>query len=207
MRDLRVRRTGLVLSAAVLAFSLAACGDDGGDGGADGDGGGAPAEQLFPDDFQPVCQGATVSAATAYDEAAATHKALYFASHEEDLTDKSSSLPADWTVLYSPEGDALAAIDLVLCAVRTSEALVQECTGYQDDGVDTGNTVNWYTATYDVSVRAATTGQVLAQETMEATDEDCPTLVFFDGEDETVDMYAALSDDDMVAFLKPFVQP
>lgn len=207
MRDLRLRRTGLVISSAVLALSLAGCGDDGGDDGGS-DGNGDTSGPIFPDDFKPVCQGATVSAATAYDENATTHKAVYFASSDDDLVDRSANLPADWTVAFSTEGDALAAIDLVLCATRTAEELVQECTGYEDDGVDTGNTVNWHTATYDVSVRAATTGQVLAEETMEATDEECPSFVFFDEEkDDTQDMYAEVPEKDLIAFLKPFVQP
>ena len=209
MRDFRLRRTGLVISVAVLALSLAGCGDDGGSDGGSNGGDGDTSGPIFPDDFKPVCQGATVSAATAYDENAPTHKAVYFASSDDDdLTDRSSNLPADWTVAFSTEGDALAAIDLVLCVTRTAEELVQECTGYEDEGVDTGNVVNWHTATYDVSVRAATTGQVLAEETMEATDEECPSFVFFDEEkDDTQDMYAEVPEDDLIGFLKPFVQP
>jgi hypothetical protein len=207
MRASRATRTGLVVSAAALALGLAGCGDDGGSDGGSGDGGDGAATQLFPDDFEPVCQGATVSAATAYDEAATTHKALYFASVEEGLTDRSSELPADWTVTFSTDGDALAAIDLVLCAVRTGEELVETCTGYEDDGVDTGNAVNWHTATYEVSVRAATTGQVLAQETMEADDEECPSFVFFGEDGETIDQYASLPEETVVAFLQPFVAP
>ena len=203
-------RTGVAVSAALLAFGLTSCGDDGGSGGDDGgdggDGGTADAV-LFPDDFEPVCQGATVSAATAYEEGATTHKALFFESFEEGLTDQSSALPADWTVMFSPDGNALAEIDLVLCAVRTGEEFVKECTGYEDDGVDTGNTVNWRTATYEVSVRAATTGQVLAEETMEADDTECPSLVFFDEEGETVDDWATLPDESLIDFLKPFVAP
>lgn len=199
-------------AAALMALSLAACGDDGDDGGSGstdaGDTGDTGSDvPLVPDDFEPVCQGATVSRATPYDEAGTSHKALYFASSDDSLTDRSSDLPADWTITWVPDADALAGIDLVLCAVRTGEELVQECTGYEDDGVDTGSTVNWHTATYDVSVHAATTGQVLAQETMEATDESCPSLVFFDEDGQTLDQYASLDSEQMVAFLKPFVQP
>ncbi len=207
MRDFRLRRGVASLAAVILALGLAGCSDDGGDDGGSGGDGTAQDTPLFPDDFKGVCQGATVSAATAYDEAAASHKALYFAAYEDDLTDRSANLPPDWTVLFEAEGNALEAIDLVLCAERTAEVLVQECTGYEDDGEDTGNTVIWHTATYEVSVRAATTGQVLAQETMEATDEECPTFVFFDEEGDTEEMYAEVPEDDLIEYFKPFVQP
>jgi hypothetical protein len=207
-------RAAVGATAACLALSLAGCGDDGGSDDAraagvddSADSGDTSTDVLFPDDFKPVCQGATVSRATAYDETATAHKALYFASSDDALTERTSDLPGDWTVAFTPDADALAAIDVVLCAVRTGEELVQECTGYEDDGVDTGNTVNWHTATYEVSVRAATTGQVLAQETMEATDEACPSIVFFDEDGQTLDMYASIESDAAVAFLKPFVQP
>ena len=97
-------RAFIVFPAAILAFAvLAACGGDGGNnaGNVANNGAGAAtaqASQLFPDNFKGVCSGASVSAATAYDPRAATHKALYFATYEDDLIDRSSSLPDDWTV-------------------------------------------------------------------------------------------------------------
>jgi len=110
-------------------------------------------------------------------------------------------------VLFSASGNALQEIDLVACSVRTAEKLVQTCTGYEDDGEDTGNEVRWHTATYEVSVREATTGTVLKQETIEATDETCPSLVMFDEGEQSVDQYDAVPDEKIVALLKPFVQP
>lgn len=213
---MRVSRTGVVAFVAVLLLSLSGCGDSDDGGSSDGDTSGeTPTDTstevadtpLFPDDFEPVCDGATVSSATAYDQAAASHKALYFATYEESLLDKSSDLPADWTVAFSADGNALQAVDLVACSVRTAEKLVQTCTGYQNDGEDTGNEVRWHTATYDVSVREATTGTVLKQETIEATDEDCPSFVMFDEGEKSVDQYAEVPDNKIVALLKPFVQP
>jgi hypothetical protein len=208
---MRTSRIGVVVSAAVLALSLGGCGgsddgdSDGGDrSGADPDAADTP---LFPDDFKPVCEGATVSTATAYDQAAASHKALYFATYEDSLIDQSSNLPKDWTVLFSASGNALQGIDLVACSVRTAEKLAQTCTGYEDDGKETGNEVRWHTATYEVSVREATTGTVLKQETIEATDESCPSLVMFDEGETTVDQYDDVPDEKIVALLKPFVQP
>jgi hypothetical protein len=214
---MRVSRIGVVSAVAVLLLGLGGCGgsDDGKSSSGGDPTGSDPTETstdvletpLFPDDFEPVCEGATVSAATAYDQAAADHKALYFATYEESLLDQSSRLPADWTVTFAATGNALQAVDLVACAVRTADKLVRTCTGYQDDGVDTGNEVRWHTATYDVSVREATTGTELTSKTIEATDKDCPSFVTFDEGEDSVDRYAEIPDNQVVAVLKPFVQP
>ena len=196
---------------AVLALAaLASCGgndDSAGGGDAAGGAGAAQASVLFPDNFKGVCSGATVSNATAYDPAGAAHKALYFRTYEEDFTDSSSSLPGDWTVQWSPDGDALKAIDLVVCAKRTAAQQVKVCDGYQNDGKPTQNKVNWHTATYEVSVREATTGKVLATTTMEATNADCPMFQSFDSDSETVDGYASLSDSAVADFLRPHIMP
>lgn len=208
---MRVSRIGVVVSAALLALSLGGCGDSDGGGSSGGDPTGADTNAadtpLFPDDFKAVCEGATVSSATAYNQAATSHKALYFSTYEDSLLDQSSNLPPDWTVLFSASGNALQAIDLVACSVRTAEKLAQTCTGYEDDGKDTGNEVRWHTATYEVSVREATTGTALTQKTIEATDKSCPSLVMFDEGEQTVDQYDDVPDEKIVALLKPFVQP
>jgi hypothetical protein len=190
----------------VLALAaLASCGEESTSGSDATGGDAAPVSQLFPDNFKGVCSGASVSNATAYDAAAATHKALYFRSYEDDFTDSSSSLPADWTVQWSQEGDALRAIDLVACARRTAAVQVKVCDGYEDDGKPTQNKVRWHTATYELSVREATTGKVLATTTLEATETDCPMFQTFDGDSDTVDGYATLSDTAVADFLRPHI--
>lgn len=197
-------------AAAVGAVAaLASCGGSAGNGvssannGASGDA--APASQLFSDNFKGVCSGASVAAATAYDKGAATHKALYFATYKDDLTDRSSSLPGDWAGQWTQEGDSLRAVDLVVCARRTAAREVKVCDGYKKDGHDTQNRVRWHTATYELSVREARTGRQLAQTSVEATDTDCPMLQSFDGESDTVDGYASLSDSAVADFLRPHV--
>ena len=200
----------ILLPAAIVALAaLASCGEKGGNsGGADASG--TPdaqlaASMLFPDSFNGVCSGASVSNATAYDPAAKAHKALYFASYEDDLLDQSSNLPADWTVQFSPDNDALRAIDLVACARRTAAQEVKVCDGYKNDDKPTQNKVRWHTATYEVSVREAKTGRVLATTTMEATDTDCPMFQSFDSDSETVDGYDSLSDTVVADFLRPHI--
>ena len=196
---------------AVLAFAaLASCGgseDAAGGSEAEGEAGAVQASVLFPDNFKGVCSGASVSTATAYDPAAAAHKALYFRTYEDDFTDQSSSLPGDWTVQWSPDGDALTAIDLVACARRTAARQVKVCDGYEDDDRPTENKVRWHTATYELTVREARTGKELAQTTLEATDSDCPMFWSFDGDSETDDGYATLSDSAVADFLRPHIAP
>ncbi|MGH6785868.1 MAG: hypothetical protein ACREBO_03475 [Novosphingobium sp.] len=178
-------------------------------GGKDADGAKADAalaSKLFPDNFKGVCSGASVSVAAAYDAAASGHKALYFRSYKDDLTDSSTSLPGDWTVQWSPDSDALRAIDLVACAKRTAAKEAKICDGYKDDGKPTENKVRWHTATYEVSVREAKTGKVLDTTTLEATGTDCPMFMNFDGNADTVDGYDSLSDSAIADFLKPHVK-
>ena len=197
-------------TALIALAALAACGGDGGSSNGGESKTGAETGQatpLFPDNFKGVCSGATVSTATAYDPAAPTHKALFFATWEDDLTDRSSSLPPDWTVNFSPDGDALRAIDLVVCARRTAAQQVKVCDEYQNDGRDTANVVRWHTATYELSVRVARTGRELAKTTAEATDNDCPMFTSFDDDNETKDSYASLSDSVVADFLRPHIAP
>lgn len=204
-------KTIVTCSASVLALiALASCGEDAGTGaGSDAaaESGTAQASLLFPDSFKGVCSGATVSTATAYDPAAKTHKALYFTTYEDDLTDRSSSLPGDWTVLFSPDSDALRAVDLVVCARRTAAQQVKVCDGYKNDDKPTQNKVRWHTATYELSVREATTGKTLAETTAEATESDCPMFWTFDGDADTQDGYASLPDTAVADFLRPHIAP
>lgn len=203
------RKLTTVMAVPAMLLALASCGGEQGDSGATGANGAATAQAtpLFPDDFKGVCSGATVSRATAYDSAAPTHKALYFATYEDDFIDRSSSLPGDWTVQWAPQGDALQAIDLVVCARRTAAREVRMCEGYQNRGNATQNRVRWHTATYEVSVREARTGRSLAQTTLEANDSDCPMFQNFDGDSDTVDAYASLPDSAVTDFLRPHIAP
>jgi hypothetical protein len=197
-------------SAAVLALAaLASCGEDAGTSGSDATGGreATQANLLFPDSFKGVCSGASVSTATAYDPAGKTHKALYFATYKDDLMDQSSSLPGDWTVLFSPDSDALRAVDLVVCARRTAAQEVKVCDGYETDDKATENKVRWHTATYELSVREATTGKSLAQTTVEATESDCPMFWTFDGDADTDEGYARVPETAVADFLRPHIAP
>lgn len=199
--------TIVAIPAAALALALlASCGDSG-DSSDAAEVAAPPPGQLFPDAFKGVCSGAPVAAATPYDAAGKDHKALYFETYEDDFMDQSSELPGDWTQAYSPEGDALKAIDLVVCARRTAAVQVKVCDGYENDDKPTQNKVNWHTATYALTVHEATTGKQLAQTTLGATGTDCPMFMSFDGDSETVDRYATPSDSAVADFVRPFFAP
>jgi hypothetical protein len=164
--------------------------------------------QLFDTNFQPVCQGATVSRATAYDPKAPTHKVLYFESYRDTIVATTSKIPTDWQVQFDANSDALAAVDLVACAVRTQDTFVKDCTGYKDNnGVDSGNVAKLHSATYELTVHEAKTGKSLGSTTIDAPASDCPTFLTFDGDTTTLDYYEPPSQDAVVAFVKPFAQP
>jgi hypothetical protein len=215
-RFARLRSLGLVVAVAGL---VAACGGSSSGGSAPiaaGGGSTAPvatptdtAAPLFDSDFESVCQGATQSRATAYDKKAATHKAFYFETYQEDLLNQSDTdLPADWTVQYSAtDPTAFTAIDLVGCGVRTSSKLLKTCTGYKDnDGNDLGK-VELYSAEYTLSVHEATTGKTLSSTTVSSDSADCPTFESFDEGEKVVKEYDNIPKDKVVAALKPFIQP
>src|SRR4051794_25426021 len=123
--------------AVVAAALLSSCGSDGDGGKASGGTPTTPAgSQLFPHDLEPVCSGAPQSWAAAHGTTE-THKALYFETYKDDLLDQSSRLPSDWTVTFDANSDALAAVDVVGCGLRTAEKLAKDCPGYKDDDSDT----------------------------------------------------------------------
>jgi|GEM_PF-1349835 len=194
----------------VVSAVAASCGSDSKSSSADT--GTIPAKakakaQLFPDDFQGVCNGATQSKAAAYSQAAGTHKVVYFQTYKDSLLEQSSQLPGDWTITFDANSNAYGAVDVVACAVRTSDAFVKECDGYEKDDKPTNNKVRVHTAKYHLTVREATTGKELGQTDLSGDNADCPMLQSFDGNNDTVDSYASPTKEEVVAFLKPFVQP
>jgi hypothetical protein len=166
-----------------------------------------PATKLFADDFRGVCQGATVSRARAYDSGTAPHKVVLFTPYSGDLIEDTSTLPDDWMVQFDANADAYAKVDTVACVEVKDEQPLKECTGYQDNGHDTDNKVALKSATYSVSVHEATTGKELGTTELSGSDDSCPAIVSFENDSQTKDYDSPPPTDDLVAFLKPFVQP
>lgn len=205
MRNSSLRAAALALAASLM---ITACSSDGEETDTTGsDPTTAPqATQLFPDDFAGVCSGATESRGADYSTSTA-HKVVYFESHEDSLIDQSSRLPADWTVTFDANADTYAAVDVVGCGVRTAETLAKTCPGYDDEESDTSGTVNWHTGTYEMTAYEARTGKVLGSATIEASSDTCPMLATFDEGETEIDMYDSPPEEEVVKFLKPFVQP
>lgn len=155
--------------------------------------------QHFDSDFAQVCQGTEADWATPYDPTVSgPHKVVVFQGPDEgDLTSIATG-NTEWDVLFDETTDAYADVELVACAIRTGEELAQTCAGYADDGVETGNTVDYYSATYDVTLREATTAKVLGETTVEAPADTCPMLVFFDEGETTKDEYASVDVNDFL---------
>ena len=183
-------------------IGLAACGGTGSGGNTTGV---IQANILFADDFKGVCSGAPLSVASAYVPDARAHRAVFFASDGDDLSDHSYSLPRDWTAQFAEGQNTYKAIDLVVCARRTTTRQVKVCGGYKNDDRPTRNQVRWHTATYELSVREARTGKQLATRTIEASAAECPMFQSFGSDTEVVDGYASLSDTIVADFLRPYI--
>lgn len=155
----------------------------------------APAGQHFDSDLHPVCRGTGAAWATAYDPAAsgARKVVLLEGDSESDLSDSSTWLNQEWQVLFDATADRYAEVSLVVCAIRTDAELAETCTGYTDDDDPSWEgTVDVYVSPIAVTVRDATTAEVLAETTLDAPESDCPMFGMFDegdpsSEDHQVD--------------------
>lgn len=199
------------LRTAALAVGLVAAGGCSNTTGANPTSTGAttlvPPAKLFADDFKGVCQGATVSRAAAYDTASPSHKVILFSPYNGGPLEDTTTLPADWTVQFDANSDAYAKVDTVACVEVKDEQPLKECTGYQDDGHDTSNSVDVRSATYTVSVHEALTGKELGVTELSGTDDSCPMVMSFDDDTQSKTYDVPPSTEDLIAFLKPFVQP
>jgi hypothetical protein len=154
-------------------------------------------------DFGDACRGVTLDGATAYDATrAGVHPLITMAGEDPSYEQVGALLPDKWDPVIGEE----QTVELVACLGRTTATLTQTCDGYlDDDGNDSGNTVEMYDASYDVRLVAATSGEVVASTQMDAADTDCPMLVVFDAEDPVEEQYAEPTDE-LTAWLADYVE-
>lgn len=202
----------MVAVAGLLAV-LAGCGgsdDDGAGGGGGGGGGGdtLAAENLFDTDFEKVCDGVGQPLATAYSPTPGViHPTVVLVAEDGYMTSRSSAVRAGWERVWAPEATmAMTELELVACAERTASESVQDCTGYQVDGVDTDSVVHLHRTTYDITLRAATTGAEVATTTITALDDGCPMFVSFSEGENEKDWYS-FDDAAVQDFLAPYAAP
>ena len=176
---------------------------------ADAPAGVAVGSVLFPDNFKGVCSGAGVATATAYDPRGHDPQGAVFRHLQGRLhATGRSSLPDGWTVRFSADGDALRAVDLVVCARRTAAREVQGLLGLPEQWQ--GDPEPRPLAYRDL--RAFGQG---GQDRAGAGEDDgrrrpmpiARCSMTFNGESETVDGYASLSDTAVADFLRPHVTP
>jgi hypothetical protein len=207
------RSVGLV-GVVAIGLVMTACGSSSGSSGSagspgDGGGGGGgdkPADRvLFDTDFQGVCSGAPQAAAAAYDKAVAgIHPVLGFGSSplETDANKLTAmTIPEGFTRRWAQGQNNLAEVQLVVCAKRIKDTATKTCDGYKKNGVDTGQKVTIHNATFEVKLFAAKTGEQLATKNIDASDDDCPTII----PSGTTDHYPTV-DESVVAFVQPIVK-
>lgn len=154
-------------------------------------------------DFGDVCRGVTLGGATAYDPArTGVHPLMTMAGEPPSYDQAGALLPDEWDPVIGSENT----VELVACLDRTAATKTQVCDGYlDDDGNDSGNTVEMYDASYNVRLIAATTGAEVASTQMDATEADCPMLVMFDADDPVEERYAEPTDE-LTAWLVEYVE-
>lgn len=156
---------------------------------------------LTSGDFEQVCGGGTVSGATEYSKKPGVHPLIAFEGEDPEYDYTSMTLPEGWQSDLAAE-----TTELVLCMDRVSEKKINTCEDYESDDRPEPFDVEVYAATYDVTLYAATTGEVIANGTVEGTDKECPFLVFFDEEEDVQREYADVSAH-VRSFVKDYVSP
>ncbi len=142
---------------------------DGGDAEA-GSGEAAPVELFTDSDLAPACRGNGIAAASPYAPGDGTNLAVVLEGEDPDYGFSSVQLPDGWTADFESYGQT----ELVICLNRVSATPTQVCDGYEDDGI--AWSVQLHDSSYEVSIREATTGAVLATQSFEAPADGCPVF-------------------------------
>jgi hypothetical protein len=183
--------------AMTAALAVTACGGESGDAGTDTTPT-EPGNSLFADDFESVCRGVAVPAATPYESGTpGIHPLLVFSGAAPEFTQDFTALPDGWVAQY-PD---LAGTELVACLNLVSATLVDTCTGYDVD-LEGDYSVETYDAVYDVVLYAATTAAEIARTTLDVPAAGCPSFVLFT-EGENVRAWYEPFGDRLEAFLVP----
>ncbi|MEM9033378.1 MAG: hypothetical protein AAGD18_02200 [Actinomycetota bacterium] len=163
----------------VLGGGVGSGGDssDGGDASSDA-GGEQVASELFSDtDLAPACRGNGVAGASPYTPGDGTNLTVVLEGADPDYGFSAVVLPDGWESDFETIGDT----ELVTCLNRISATPTEVCDGYEDEGLEWS--VQLHDSTYEVSIREATTGTVLATGTYDAPADGCPMFSsYFEGD-------------------------
>jgi hypothetical protein len=202
-----VPKSVLVIVVAV-GLLAGACGGDGSEGTPSAPAAEDPGEDaaptdpafLLPADFEQVCGGGTVSGAAPYDESPGLHPVLAFEGEDPEYEYSSLTLPEGW----QSESVSVADTQLVACLDRIKEERVLVCEDYESDDFPEPFDVEVYSATWDVTLYEANTGEEVASGKISATEKECPFIVFYDEGEEVQREYADQSDQ-FRGFVKEYV--
>lgn len=161
--------------------------------------------QVFPDDFEQVCNGVAFAPAKAYEPTAGGIHPLYVFDRENDSETFSESykeLPSSWKMEWEESQET----QLVACLTVTQQVLANTCEFDPDEGETEGYVLETYDTTYEVSLYGAKSGELLDSTTFDLAGDDCPMVHFFT-EGEYTDSSSADYTQALIDFVKPYVQP
>lgn len=196
---------------------MAACGSDGpveealDDLTSGEDGGGsdeAPAQFTGVADFEPVCRGIALDAAAEYVPDDGTNLTTAFLGEDPDFEPLYGALAEGWEPEFDTETEfeAFAMTELVVCLDRTETIEGELCEGYEDEESGSEWSVMTYGGDYEVKLRAAKTGEVVAETTMSTQPGECPMFSSYsEGEELPIKDYAS-PDDELQSWLVEYVQ-
>ncbi|MEO1210867.1 MAG: hypothetical protein AAFX78_15190 [Cyanobacteria bacterium J06638_20] len=162
------------------------------------------ASRVFPSDFEAACNGAPVTQAATYEQTAGDIHPIYVFYREaadDSFIQGSGRVPEAWEVPW----EEAASAQLVVCLTPVERTLNQSCEFTSDDDPDT-YTLEIYDTVYEISVRAAQTGEELESTSVDLKANECPMFHMFT-EGELVDQRNADFEQSLVEFVKPYVQP
>lgn len=191
-----------------ITLALGACGGGDSDDSSSGDSESSAdsstettvSDILFSSDFEQVCRGIAQEGGSTVGTSGGTSPLLVFTGVDPEYSQAFGVVPDEW----EPEFGDEATIEMVLCLDRTAETESELCEGYEDDGIEWA--VQTFDATYEVTLRAATTAEVIASTSIDAAADGCPMFSSYSqGDPSPVPNYAR-PDDAIQAFAVEHVQ-
>lgn len=165
-----------------LSLLLAACGNKKsppGEAGPSSSGAAGPAAApLQMEDLAGVCAGKGEPRAKPFTKAGAAAHAMIAFEHGAEKPEFSLHLP-DQLTNFRPE--KAEEVELVACVVRSAQHKIETCSF---DSTPPARYLDMNDATYDISIREATTGTIVVNKTVTLPAEPCPRFHTFFGKGE-----------------------
>lgn len=152
-------------------------------------------------EFAPVCRGTGQAKATAYDQESELSPLVVLSGEDPEYSFSVAQLPDGWKTAFETYEDT----QLVACLDRVAAEAAELCEGYEDTDSGIEWSVQTHDTTWEVTLREATTAEVVGQQTFEAPATGCPMFSSYtEGDPDPVMDYNEPSAE-LEVFLKPFV--